>query len=299
MNSMPSAEYWTQHATNRIIPIRIRFPPSDQESHVIIFSHGLGSTRFDAEVWGSAWSQAGFVVIHVQHPGSDDNALREGRKAWRSAANADQLIARARDISFVIDEIQSGRLAKVAPSARTEVVGLAGHSFGAHTVQALAGQRFAIPLPALADSRVSSFVAMSASLARTGSLSAGEQFGDIKKPFLCVTGTLDHDPLGNSAITPDVRRLVFEGLPQGQKALLVLDGADHMTFAGDLDTEQSQAGFRLRRQNVTLKREIVNHALVAKITTLWWKATLRNDPDADCALRQPQGLSEKDVWMRG
>lgn len=299
MNLMPSAEFWTQLATHRTLPICIRFPPSDQESQVIIFSHGLGSTRFGADMWGSAWAQAGFVVIHVQHPGSDDIALREGRKAWRTAASADQLVTRARDISFVIDEIQSGRLANVAPSVRTEVVGLAGHSFGAHTVQALAGQGFAIPLPPLADSRVSSFIAMSPSLARNGSLSAREQFGNVKKPFLCITGTLDHDPLGNSAITPDARRLVFEGLPKGQKALLVLDGADHMTFSGDLDTEQSQAGFRLRRQNETLRREFANHALVTQITNFWWRATLCNDPGADGALRHPQGLSENDVWIRG
>ena len=59
-------------------------------------------------------------------------------------------------------------------------------------------------------------------------------------PFFCITG--DHDNYVTFAKDGDARRLgvplanrlaVYGGLPRGAKQLLVVAGADHMSFAGE------------------------------------------------------------------
>lgn len=77
----PQDETWTDERRRRDVPVRIRWPaeslqgPSDGRP-VILFSHGLGGTRDGGAVWGEAWAAAGFIVIHLQHAGSDLAAVR-------------------------------------------------------------------------------------------------------------------------------------------------------------------------------------------------------------------------------
>ena len=68
-------------------------------------SHGLGGNREGGDVWGRAWQQASFAVLHLQHPGSDTEVFRHGLPALRAAASAEQLLARIRDMQFAVDEI--------------------------------------------------------------------------------------------------------------------------------------------------------------------------------------------------
>lgn len=61
--------------------------------------------------WGEAWAAAGFVVVHLQHPGSDLDAVRAAatsfndRQGLRRAAGPLQLQARLQDVAFALDEI--------------------------------------------------------------------------------------------------------------------------------------------------------------------------------------------------
>jgi len=52
---------------------------------VVLFAPGLGGTSAGGAVWawsvgrgswGEAWAAAGFAVLHLQHPGSDFEAVR-------------------------------------------------------------------------------------------------------------------------------------------------------------------------------------------------------------------------------
>jgi predicted dienelactone hydrolase len=85
----------------------------------VIFSHGLGGTREGGSVWGEAWVDAGFVVVHMQHMGSDLNAVRgvtktfTDRRALRTLATPEQLMARLLDVSFVLNEIEKRHVAKL------------------------------------------------------------------------------------------------------------------------------------------------------------------------------------------
>ena len=294
-------ETWTDTARKRELPVRLRWPDTGAypgERPVVLFSHGLGGTREGGAVWGEAWALAGFVVLHLQHPGSDLAAVRASATSFndkaglRAAAGADQLLARLRDVGFVLDQIalrhaaRQDRWASVRPSA----AGMSGHSFGAHTTLGMAGQRYP-GSDGISEPQLASFIAFSPTIPVIGD--AQRAFERITRPVLSITGTRDQDVVGNGA-TPDKRMAVFAALPKGNKAHLVLQDADHMTFGG----QTGRPAEIVPREQVTRDMQAVQHALVASITTDWWRATLLDDAAARARLIAPQGLRPGDMWQQ-
>jgi predicted dienelactone hydrolase len=295
-------EVWLDAARQREVPVKVRWPDAAASSAgplpVVLFSHGLGGTREGGAVWGEAWAAAGFVVVHLQHAGSDLAAVRAvtntfaDQRALRSAAGPAQLLARLRDVSFGLDEIGRRHAARQErwASVRPDQVGMCGHSFGAHTTLGMAGQRYG-GFDGVTEPRLAAFIAFSPSLPAVGD--ARQAFERITRPLLCITGTLDSDVVGVGA-TPERRRAVFDALPPGNKAQLVLTDADHMTFAG----QTGRAVEIVPRQQLTRDLQPAHHALVANITADWWRATLLDDAAARTRLTAPKGLNPGDSWQQ-
>lgn len=301
--SLPAEdETWTDGARGRGLPMRLRWPDGASPCGAIVHSHGLGGSRDGGDAWGGAWRDAGFLVLHVQHPGSDTDAFREGGLgALRDATRPEQLVARVADMHFVIDEIERRVRAGVGPWSRVrlDAIGASGHSYGAVTVQAIAGKRYPVATPGFVEPRCRAFVAFSPSPDRSGKVPLAQQFGAIDRPFLAITGSLDGDPLrgrGGAELTPDSRASVYDGLPAGRRALLWLDGADHMTFGGNAERRIAARRGPFKREPEVAAREPAHHALVARVTGQWWRAHLLGDAAAAAALRNPQGLGPGDRW---
>jgi len=92
--------------------------------------------------------------------------------------------------------------------------------------------------------------------------------------------------------TPARRMAVYGALPATGKAHLVLQDADHMTFAG-----QTGAAVEIvPRLQATRDLQDHHHAMTAGITTDWWRATLSGDAQAARRLLAPSGLRPGDVW---
>lgn len=295
-------ENWRDAQRQRELPMRIRWPADGQAQPqggwpLLVFSHGLGGSRAGGEVWGMAWADAGFVVLHVQHAGSDLDAVRQLSGGFaqvaglRAVANAQHWLQRMQDVVFVLDEVVRRQASGAAgwSEVRPRQVGLSGHSFGAHTTLGMAGQAFP-GFAGLQEPRLAAFIALSpAAPARF----AEQGFANITRPTLCITGTRDEDVLGTGA-TPERRLAVYQALPAGNKALLLLQDADHMSFAG-------QTGPALEiRARAAISRELQarHHALVARVSTDWWRASLTDDAQARARLAQPEGLAAGDVWQR-
>ncbi len=287
-------EAWTDEARARTLPLRIRWPDGVGPWPLLLFSHGLGGSREGGEVWGEAWREAGFVVVHLQHPGSDAAVWTAGPAALRAAASAEQLIARADDVRFVLDEVSrrhrggDGRWAGVPLDA----IGMSGHSFGAHTVCLVAGKRYPVDTAAWVDARPRAFIAFSPT-PTPGRLTPAEQFGGVTRPFLVLTGSLDGDPFGRYR-GGATRWQVFEALPAGAKAGLWLDGADHFTFAGQRGLPRRLGGLG-EREAEAVAREPAHHALLARLSTQWWRSRLLGD----AAALQPPALGAADRWVIG
>ena len=290
-------EVWTDKARSRDLPTLLRWPTGLDGSvkGVILFSHGMGGNRQGADVWGQAWAAAGFCVVHLQHPGSDAPAMKGGFSALRKAMAPEQLLARVADVKFVMDEIQRRHDQKQARWDEVPVkkLGFAGHSFGARTAQALAGQAY--PNGGGwqgTEPRLAAFAMFSPALGKTPQLpQATADARSMTRPTLVITGTLDGEVLNNGE-TPETRRMVYDCLPAGKKALLLIKGADHLTFAGV--AKQIPSTILLRREPPTMQAEAQHHDRIAKISTQWWKTQLLG-----AALPDPLALATGDIWLKG
>lgn len=282
---------WHDAARDRDLPVRIRMPAGAAPVPLVLFSPGLGGTTSGGAAWGEAWAAAGFAVIHLQHPGSDaDVYLGAASPAdvparVRAAASAPQLVARIRDVRFVLDAalrrpVVPGPgttgcdLGRIDPAR----IAMAGHSMGAWTAAAEAGQRYPGGLGE-ADARIKAVVLFSPSPQH--GVDPAYSFGAITIPVLSITGTEDGQPL---SADPDQRAsaladrtAAYQGLPAGGKYQLIFDGADHMIFSGGTK--------RLPHASDAHVTEIA-----ALATTAFWQATLNGDARARAFLATPEGL---------
>lgn len=283
---------WFDSSRGRSLPVRLRWPAGDGPCALIVHSHGLGGNREGGDAWGRAWQQAGFAVLHLQHPGSDTDVLHSGMRALRAAASAEQLRARAADMRFAADEITRRAQHKEGDWSRVRVdaLGASGHSFGASTVLALAGQRFPVADIGVAEPRFKAFIAFSPAPGNVG-----RAFAEVRRPMLLVTGSHDTDALGRGLTGAD-RAGVYDGLPSGARALLWLDGADHLSFGGNVAQPLRARWGPLKREPMAGELEAQHHERIAAITTLWWQAHLLGDAAAAAALRAPSGLGLQDRW---
>jgi predicted dienelactone hydrolase len=262
------------------VPVKLYFPGSGKGPFpAIVFSHGLGGTRDGYEYLGRHWASHGYVCVHLQHKGSDDSTwkgkkhpLEEMRKAVRNPGTA---IARPLDVRFALDQLE--KLNKDDPKWKGKLdlakVGLAGHSFGAWTTLACAGQVFfsvtgkPVSQP---EPRIKAAIAMSPS-APPGKTDLEKAFGSIKVPIYHLTGTRD-DGVAITQTKPADRRVPYDHIKAAPQYLTVFEGGDHMVFAA---TRRLGAG----------KKDAVFHDLIRMSTTAFWDAHLRGDDKALAWLR--------------
>jgi dienelactone hydrolase len=292
-----SDEDWRDAARNRTVPVRVRVPSTAGPWPVVMFSHGLGGSREGGVAWGEAWAAAGYLVLHLQHPGSDTGALRR----IRDAATPGQLLARFADVSFALDEMARRKVAQQGPwtQADLERIGLAGHSFGAKTVLGLAGEKYPgvadVRYPATnstSEKRIKAFIALSPSIGGR-EVDLAQRYGRLRGPMLHITGTLDGDVLGNGE-TPQSRTRPFEFAPAGDQFLWILKDADHLTFDG-LPPSRKLERF-MRRTDAAKLAQPKQYQQIAKLTTLYWDAMLKSEAHARAALNKPAQLVNDDVW---
>jgi predicted dienelactone hydrolase len=281
---------WTDTARNRPLPLRIRLPDaatSPGKRAAILFSHGLGGSIHGGTRWGEHWASHGFVVIHIEHPGSNLESILQGNtnaeldraRRARAAANGEQLIDRVRDVAFVLDEIARRQAAGDPIAERIDLarVGVAGHSFGASTAQALAGQNYPKHGPApLADARPKAFVAFSPAARSNDDPKA---FDGIKRPFFGLTGTEDGMVGPGVGVPPAQRLLPFARMPAGDKYLLNLQGADHMIFAGQ-GRRPALTNYSGKSAKPEPARDAEHERLIRGLTTAFWLAYLDHNAPA-------------------
>lgn len=244
--AVPEEGVFLDMERGRSVPYRL-YPPegADGPAPVVIFSHGLGGSRDAAPYLGRALASAGYWGVFIQHQGSDARLLDEvtGREAIREALRASladhsNMVNRFLDIPFVIAELERlnagpGPFAGRIDTAR---IGAAGHSYGARTVMAAAGQAIGAMGPGFKAPQLSAGLVLSPSGGRGPGENEpipAEHYAAIDIPLLHVTGTEDRPVLvDNPDYDPFIRTLPFQNIPAGDQFLLVLHGARHDDFSG-------------------------------------------------------------------
>lgn len=277
---------------DREIPVRVYLPDAKTAAPVILFSHGLGGSCRNSPYLGNHWSARGYVVVFMQHHGSDEAVWKESRplqrmKAMREAANAKNWLARVQDVPAVIDQLERwNKDGKHTLSGRMDLkhLGMCGHSFGAITTQAVSGQT--MPLGrGYTDTRIKAAVAFSPSAPRAGD--AGRYFGRVNIPWMLMTGTNDTSPIGNATV--ESRLAVFPALPKGSKYQVVFDKAEHSAFS-----DRALPGDKQRRNPN-------HHRAILALSTAFWDTHLRGDKSARTWLNGdgPKRILEKnDRWEK-
>lgn len=269
---------WVDILRNRDVPVKIYYPADcNTLCPLIIFSHGLGGSREGYEYLGRRWASWGYISVHVQHKGSDDeiwkNAGPAGEMAAlkKAAADPTNSVDRPKDISFAIDQMEKLNKAPGLFKGRLDLdrIGVAGHSFGAYTTLAVAGQVVGgrLSQKSFADPRVKAAIAMSAPVFSRQPLD--KAYGKIKIPVMHMTGTLDDSPIGDTSAKD--RRLPFDYIKAGDQYLVTFNGGDHAIFSG-----------RARKGNIKDERF---HSLILASTTAFWDAYLKDEPKAKTWLK--------------
>lgn len=282
---------------DRVLPIRVYLPAALKPAPVVLFSHGLGGSCQNNPYLGKHWSARGYAVVFVQHPGSDESVWRGQRPAqipaaMRQAASPQNFLLRVADIPAVLDQLTRWNpLEGHALRGRLDLtrVGMSGHSFGAVTTQAVSGQSLPVGGARFTDPRIKAAIMMSPSVPAAGN--AERAFGNVKLPWLLMTGTKDIARIGGMTIGGDLdsRLGVYPALPPGDKYELVLKDAEHGAFS-----ERALPG-EGREQNPN------HHRAILALSTAFWDAFLKGDAEAKTWLNGETArsvLEKDDKWQR-
>ncbi|QDV30218.1 Alpha/beta hydrolase family protein [Planctopirus ephydatiae] len=272
-------DQWTDPGrNNRVIPLKIYAPANSKgRLPVVLFSHGGGGSREGNPLLGDHLASHGFVCIHLQHEGTDDRASRRSPRSIRDAANDPKVCAdRFRDVAFAVQQVEKNELSQVLRGRLDpERIGVSGHSLGGITTQVIAGQdvkgygqQFCLP-------KLKGAVILSPSLPRPGFGDSATAFKDMKMPMLSITGTADTPP--DKSFPAKERRVPFDRTSNVEQWLLVLDGATHFTFSGNLERPRIAALLPGMEADPKL---VENHDKVKAVTLAFWRWTLLDDPIA-------------------
>lgn len=275
---------------DRVVPLKLYVPNTDEPVPVVLFSHGLGGSRDNNAYLGTYWAEAGYAAVFMQHIGSDESVWkgvqpREIMAAMKAAASGRSSIDRLNDVPFVIDQLEKWNAEEGNPlfgKLDLTKIGMTGHSFGAVTTQGMMGQKLAGL--SREEPRLKAFLPMSPSSHRGPS--AEQAFGHIQKPVLCMTGTKDGSPI-EQGFDPLSRQQVYAALPPGDKFQLVFEDGEHHAFG---------QGNRLGQRQIPH-----HHPTILKISTAFWDAYLKGDEKAKAWLQSDAPRTEllkdpKDRW---
>ena len=202
----------------------------------------------------------------------------------RAAMNVENSVNRPLDVSFVLDQLAdfNGQGGILRGRMDMQRIGVAGHSFGAFTTLAVAGQKLGPGERNFADPRVKAAIAMSTPVPRRPS---ENNYADICIPVFHLTGTADESPLLNDT-TAKNRRVPFDLIQHAPQFLLTFQDGDHMIFSG-----RSNA-FSPEKRSALLD-------VIRESTTKFWDAWLRDEATAQAWLTKggaKSALGPLGVW---
>jgi dienelactone hydrolase len=233
---------WVDAERGRAVPVRLYWPTAaaaQGKVPLVVFSHGIGGSRFGYSYLGRHFADQGIASLHLQHVGSD-RSLWTG-SGWsllgrlRDAAQDREAIARVMDLRFALDRLLDGERGPRIDAGR---IVAAGHSYGANTTLLAAGARVMRDgrWIDLRDARIQAAIVISAP-PFYGEADAGPILAGVTVPSLHITTTDDVIRIPGYYSAAADRVAVFDAIGGPRKLLAVFSGGSHSVF-----TDRSMAG---------------------------------------------------------
>ena len=224
---------WVDPDRERRVPARLFWPQATQgKVPLIVFSHGIGSSRDGYNYLGRYWARHGVASLHLQHVGSD-RALWRGDVSgllsrFQRAAGDQEAIARVQDLSFALDRLLQSDYSAQVDAQR---IVAAGHSYGANTTLLAAGARVMRNGRELAfrDTRISAAILISAP-PFYGETDFRPILSAITIPTLHITTAQDVIRIPGFGSGVDDRLKVFSATGSAFKALAIYQQGSHNVF---------------------------------------------------------------------
>jgi predicted dienelactone hydrolase len=264
-------------ARNKDLHVRIFYPVTQGKYPVIVFSHGAGGSQNCCESLTRHWATYGYVTLQpthddsiVQQRKSGDEALRFTQAVREALKNPALWESRPQDISSLLNALPDlqKRVGALSDKLDLDRIGVAGHSMGSYTAEAVGGAMVDLPghpATSFSDPRAKAILCLSPQGPSQFGLTA-HSFDKITLPFMGITGSLDS--LGPVA-RPAWHKIPFERSQPDDKYELFITGANHMAFITAetlLPARSSQAAAILGYTN--------------SASLAFWDAYLKDDPAA-------------------
>ncbi len=253
---------WQDAARDRAVPVRLYLPQGTVPVPLMVFSHGIGGSRFGYSWLGRHAARHGMACLHVQHVGSD-------RSLWtgnvfslvgrlQDAAQDKEAINRVLDLRFALNTLLAGEL---APRLDAQRIVAAGHSYGANTTLLASGARVLRDgqVMDLHDARVRAAVVISAP-PFYGETEPSKILGSVAVPSLHVTATEDIIRIPGYYSGAEDRLKVFDATGGSRKWLAVYEGGSHSMF-----TDRSTTGGALLNPQVKAATQALVLAFVKTV----------------------------------
>lgn len=278
---------YRDHKSGREVPISVLYPlgsPPAGGFPVVVISPGLGARGQATRYLEQHLASHGYVVLSPVHAGSDWLAVF--RRTPLAAFSRQELAIRVAEVQLSLDLLSDDRLpAHICRRANPNRAALVGHSFGALTIQAVAG----VPIldadgsvMPLQDQRFQAFVCMSpygdAFPARRLGMTQ-EGYARIDRPVLFMSG--DRDDLWTVGRGPNVHLRPYRWVGSAERFHVLVGDTKHSDF--------SQVLGRVKKHTATM---------VNSTTTAFLDAYLGDDPGARHYLRHdlPEAASLYRSW---
>lgn len=289
---------------NKDLPLTLHVPDAPGPHPLIVFSHGAGGSGANYNGITTRWASRGYLVIAPTHadstsllPPNERRGVRAGELVRDVLTDPDGWANRARDVTFILDSLDE--LERLVPRLAGKIdrdrIGVAGHSYGAHTAQVIAGAKIRTKpsgeLQGFADPRVKAALLMSAQ--GEGQMGLAEGSWDaLRIPLMVMTGSEDRGAKGQD---PMWRKAPFMHSAAGDKYWVFIEGATHSSFVGRLADITTGGGLR-RAEDPRPQRDHkgIFHA-VQQLTTAFWDAHVKDDAQAEQLLQSGKLATDASV----
>lgn len=249
---------------------RATFSRSAQNMPVIVWSHGAFGSHNAYNPLAEYWASHGYLVLQPTH----SDSMREGTVPnVKNPLSFKDWAQRPREVSYLIDQLEN--LETLIPALKGRVdrhlVGIGGHSFGAHTTMLLAGMQTKRLFRRgerddFLEKRARAFVMVSPQ--GTGKQIDQEALAAMTGPFIMITGTKDDSVPNNKDFKWRLEAWNHASAAADRYLLLIADahhgfggisGTVRFTGAGpaDEDTVEAVRGAALAMFDAQLRGDVL------------------------------------------